>query len=53
MVFELLGFASGVLTIGLAWALLLRYERFKVIDGLASGTRRQARAGNALIWPSR
>ena len=53
MVFELIGFLSGVATIGLAWMLLLRHERFKVINGFYAERRNRARGGNALIWPSR
>ncbi len=53
MVFEILGFVSGVAAIGLALALLLRYERFKVINGFYFCQHRQPPGGNALIWPSR
>lgn len=53
MVFELIGFVSGVGAIGAAWLLLLRHERFKVMNGFYAGRRRGDVQGNALIWPSR
>jgi len=53
MVFELFGFVSGVGAIGAAWILLLRHERFKVINGFYAGSRAGGGRGNALIWPSR
>jgi hypothetical protein len=54
MFFEVLGFLSGVATIGTAWMLLLRHERFKVLGSFyANRTARRQGGGNALIWPSR
>ncbi len=54
MVFEALGFVTGVAVIGAAWMMLLRHERWKVLSGFYAGTPGKAhRGGNALIWPSR
>jgi hypothetical protein len=54
MFFEVLGFVSGGAAIGTAWMLLLRHERWKVVDGFYSGKpSRSAGNRNALIWPSR
>ena len=53
MVLELFGFVFGVGGIGLAWVVLLRHERFKVINGFYADRRSRSHSGNALIWPSR
>ncbi len=52
MVLEFFGFVSGVGGIGLAWVMLLRHERFKVINGFYAGRQGRSPGGNALIWPS-
>ena len=52
MFFEIVGFVSGMAGIGVAFGLLLKHERERVIGGFYRD-RRRARGGNALIWPSR
>ncbi|WP_373503219.1 hypothetical protein [Aestuariivirga sp.] len=52
MFFEIAGFLSGVAGIAVAFGLLLRHQRERVISGFYRD-RRKARGGNALIWPSR
>jgi hypothetical protein len=53
MGFEVAGFLSGVAGIGMALWVLHRRDRGRVIAGFDAGRGRNARRGNALIWPSR
>ncbi len=53
MVFEVLGFATGIAAIGAAWSLLMRHERYRIIRSVYCGRPEKPRGGNALIWPSR
>jgi hypothetical protein len=53
MIFELMGFVSGVAAIGTIWMLFLRHERGRVLQGFYTKGRQRRSAGNALIWPSR
>lgn len=53
MLFELLGFFSGIVAIGSALILVMRHERWKAIREVYAGRpSRPGSGGNALIWPS-
>lgn len=52
MFFEAVGFVTGAGMIGVAWMLLLRRDRQRVLNSFY-GRQAGSKARNALIWPSR
>ncbi len=53
MVFEVLGFVTGMAAAGGAWVYLLKHERWRAIRAVYGTRAYHPPAGNALIWPSR